>query len=189
MNNRRSSYKMAIMGLFIAIIILQTFIPWLGYLPLGPASVTILPATIIIGSILLGPGSGALLGGLWGGLAMVRSLVQPNVLTPVFSNPLVALPGRILVGLVTGYLAQRLPKRPWSPYLYGAIGSLINTLVTMTLAYFFARDAILTAMGISANSLLGFILAIVVSNGSIEAVVSSILVGLIAPRLQAVFSK
>ena len=32
----------------------------------------------------------------------IRNILQPTILSPVFINPLVALPGRILVGLIIG---------------------------------------------------------------------------------------
>lgn len=180
---QHSLYNMTMVSFFIALIIIQTFVPWLGYLPLGIANVTIVQVTIIIAGILLGPKNGAFLGLIWGILAIIRNILQPTILSPVFINPLVALPGRILVGLIIGLLAKKLGESRPAYFTYGAIGSLINTTVTMTLAYVFAKEAIFSAMGISSENLFSFILTIITANGILEAVISSFLVGLLTPIL------
>ena len=180
---QHSLYNMTMVSFFIALIIIQTFVPWLGYLPLGIANVTIVQVTIIIAGILLGPKNGAFLGLIWGILAIIRNILQPTILSPVFINPLVALPGRILVGLIIGLLAKKLGESRPAYFTYGAVGSLINTSVTMTLAYIFAKEAILSAMGISSENLFAFILTIITANGILEAVISSLLAGLLTPIL------
>lgn len=186
-NKQHSLYNMTMVSFFIALIIIQTFVPWLGYLPLGIANVTIVQVTIIIAGILLGPKNGAFLGLIWGVLAIIRNIMQPTILSPVFINPLVALPGRILVGLIIGFFAQKFGKSRPAYFIHGAIGSLINTSVTMTLAYIFAKEAIFAAMGISSENLFSFILTIITANGILEAVISSLLVGLLTPILLKAF--
>lgn len=180
---QHSLYNMTMVSFFIALIIIQTFVPWLGYLPLGIANVTIVQVTIIIAGILLGPKNGAFLGLIWGILAIIRNILQPTILSPVFINPLVALPGRILVGFIIGLLAEKFGKSRPAYFTYGAVGSLINTSVTMTLAYIFAKEVILSAMGISSENLFAFILTIITANGILEAVISSLLAGLLTPIL------
>lgn len=191
MNQRQNStYSIALVSFFIAIIIIQTFIPWLGYIPLGIANVTIVHVTVILGAILLGTNIGAGLGLVWGSLAILRNLIQPSILSPVFINPLVAIPGRVLVGWGVGFLMAHLPRCRWSYALSGAVGSIINTVFTMSLAYLFAKDAFFAAMGISDQNLLAVIIGIMVSNGILEAVISSLLTAFIAPPLvKALYSK
>ena len=61
-------------SLFIAIILMQSIVPWLGTLPLGAfilgAAVTIITFTVAIGAIVLGPRTGALLGMVWGAYSL-----------------------------------------------------------------------------------------------------------------------
>lgn len=180
---QHSLYNMTMMSFFIALIIIQTFVPWLGYLPLGVTNVTIVHVTVIIAGIILGPKNGAFLGLIWGVLAIIRNIMQPTVLSPVFINPLVALPGRILVGLIIGFLADKFTRSRPAYFVYGALGSLINTSVTMTAAYLFAKEAIFSAMGITSESLFSFILTIITANGILEAVIASLLVGILTPVL------
>ena len=63
---KRDSYqktkKMVIMAIFIAIIIIQTLVPILGFIPLGIMNATIIHVTVAIGAILLGAKEGAGLG-------------------------------------------------------------------------------------------------------------------------------
>lgn len=53
-------------ALFAALVIILAFTPFLGYIPLGFTRATIIHIPVIIGSILLGPKKGAVLGGVFG---------------------------------------------------------------------------------------------------------------------------
>ncbi|AZZ61266.1 ECF transporter S component [Oenococcus sp. UCMA 16435] len=55
MIHQTKAFHLAIMALFIAIVIIQNFVPLLGYIPIGPLSLTIIPITVIIAAVLLGP--------------------------------------------------------------------------------------------------------------------------------------
>lgn len=183
MKRKSHTYDLTLVSFFIAIILIQTFVPGLGYLPLGFANVTIVHVTVILGAILFGPHIGAGLGLAWGGLAIIRNLIQPSILSPVFINPLVAIPGRVLVGLGVGWLKLHLPNKRFYYALCGGLGSLINTVFTMSLAYMFAQEAFFKAMAISSQRLMGVIVSIMVSHGLIEALISSLLTALITPAL------
>ena len=67
---KRDSYqktkRMVIMAIFIAIIIIQTLVPILGFIPLGIMNATIIHVTVAIGAILLGWKEGAGLGFVFG---------------------------------------------------------------------------------------------------------------------------
>ncbi len=52
------------LAIFIAIILLQDFVPFFGNIPLGPLSITTLHVTVIIAAIVLGPVDGAIIGGI-----------------------------------------------------------------------------------------------------------------------------
>ena len=60
--SRISIADLAILGMFIAIIILMTAVPQLGYIQFFAIRITMLHIPVIIGSILLGPKKGAILG-------------------------------------------------------------------------------------------------------------------------------
>ena len=50
------------MAAFIAIMMIMTVVPVLGFIPLGFMNATIIHIPVIVGSILLGPKKGAVLG-------------------------------------------------------------------------------------------------------------------------------
>ena len=54
--------KIVLMSVFTAIIIIQTVVPFLGFIPVGVMNATIIHITVIIGAIMLGPYYGAGLG-------------------------------------------------------------------------------------------------------------------------------
>ena len=63
---RQRTFQMVLSAMFIAIIILQSFVPFLGNLPLVILDITIIHITVIVGGIVLGPQAGFLLGFTWG---------------------------------------------------------------------------------------------------------------------------
>ena len=54
------------LGVLSALIILLTFVPNIGYISYGVLSITIIHIPVIIGAIVMGPKSGAILGAVWG---------------------------------------------------------------------------------------------------------------------------
>lgn len=189
MKNSHRTYYLSVISLIIAVLIIQTFVPWLGYLPLGFANVTIAHVTVIIGAVLLGVRGGAIIGGTWGVLALIRSLVQPSLLSPIFYNPLVAIPPRLLVGLITALLYRFLRPRMSAMKagaIVGAVGALTNsTLVTLAVALF-AKTTYANLMHIPESAvLIGFITTIAF-NAIFECLVAAILTPVITRPLLAI---
>ena len=72
-------------AMFVAIILAMSFVPYLGYIPLGFMNATIIHVPVIIGAILLGPARGAFLGGIFGLTSMINNTFNPNLTSFVFS--------------------------------------------------------------------------------------------------------
>ena len=66
MNSLEKTRNMVVTAVFMAIIIIMAFVPFLGYIPLGFMNATIIHIPVIVGAILLGPKSGAFLGLVFG---------------------------------------------------------------------------------------------------------------------------
>ena len=79
MNNKKT-LSMVMTGLFMAIIAVMTFIPNVGYINLIVIKATLLHVPVIVGSIVLGPKKGAVLGatGFWAGIMIPAFLIQRN---------------------------------------------------------------------------------------------------------------
>ena len=54
MNKKTDVFQLTILSMLLAILIAQTFIPMLGYIPLGPIDVTIVHITVILAAVLFG---------------------------------------------------------------------------------------------------------------------------------------
>lgn len=77
MKQNSSALGLVQAALFSALIILLAFTPFLGYIPLGFTRATIIHIPVIIGSILLGPKQGAVLGLVFGLTSLVNNTVNP----------------------------------------------------------------------------------------------------------------
>ncbi|WP_367329536.1 ECF transporter S component [Limosilactobacillus sp.] len=174
-------------AIFMAIIILQDLVPFFGNIPLGPLSITTLHVTVILAAIILGPGEGAIIGGTWGVLTWVRAFVAPtSPLAPlVFTNPLVAILPRVMIGVVAGYPFRLVLRYSHSErlaaILAAAAGALTNTGLVLGLIYLFYRTpAVAQAYGVDVSHLLPALLAIMATNGLAELVLAVIVVPLVA---------
>ncbi|TPR25167.1 ECF transporter S component [Apilactobacillus timberlakei] len=178
--------------MFIAIILIQTTIPGIGNIPIGPLSITIIPITIIVASILLGSKNGAILGGVWGIITFIRAFWWPTSPLAVFVliNPIISVLPRMLVGLVSGLFYHKLVKYKINNKLLmslsGIIGSLINTVLVLFLIYIFYKNDSFNIYHINTNELLPYLLGIAGTNGLIEAILSGIFVPIIAVPLQKI---
>lgn len=84
-DGRSQTLGMVQVALFAALIIIMAFTPFLGYIPLGFTRATIIHVPVIIGSILLGPKKGAVLGGIFGLTSFINNTMNPTVTSFVFT--------------------------------------------------------------------------------------------------------
>lgn len=186
MTNQKTKYYI-MTTLFVAIVFVQTLIPWLGTMPLGAfvigASATIVQFTVALAGIILGPKYGAIVGFFWGMMSFFNALTHPGTIgSLMFQNPFTALIPRILVGLVIGWLFNRFLRRRsvvvWAIGLgfLGVLAALINTVgvVLLTAVGFTVMHTNFT--GIPNQHLLGWLISIVSFNAIFEVIVGFILV-------------
>ena len=89
MNRKEKTKRLVMLALLAAVLILMAFTP-LGYLRIGPLSITFNTIPVAIGSIALGPVCGAILGAVFGltsvmgGSALVMTLMSVNPVYRVF---------------------------------------------------------------------------------------------------------
>ncbi len=172
--------------LLLTILILQDFIPALGNIPIGPLSLTTLQITVMIGAVVMGPNTGMLLGGTWGVITWLRAFFYPSSpLAPlIFTNPIIAIVPRLLVGLVAGWLfiwLRKLMKDRWALIIVGAIGAMTNTILVLGGIYLFAHTPAVAKGYHTDVAHLGTVLGTALAtNGLAEMVLSMILVPAIA---------
>lgn len=186
MKKNRNVFQMTIISMLIAILIIQTFVPILGYIPLGPIDVTIVHITVILAAVLFGSKTGLAIGTAWGLLSMIRAYVQPTPFNIVFLNPLISVVPRMLVGWVSGLLFQAIKNRlsaRWSYTITALVGTLMNTVLVLGGIYVFAAETYANALGVSQNALLGVLGTVVATNGVIEVIASMIILPLVSAPL------
>lgn len=180
LKQKKKILQIALLALFTAIIILQNFIPFLGYIPLGVLNLTIIHVTVIIAAILLGPKDGAIVGGVWGTITFIRAFVWPtSPLAPiVFVNPLISILPRILIGVVAGYVfiwAKKWARsKIFAAGLAGALGSLTNTILVLGQIYLLYRGQSQAMYGLDTAALMPYLLGLVATNGLPEALIAAV---------------
>ncbi|AXY25817.1 ECF transporter S component [Suicoccus acidiformans] len=183
-SNKRTQ-RLVYEALFIALVILQTVVPFLGYIRIGPLSITLLPITVVLAAVWLGIRSGTLMGLAFGLSSLIRAwLVGNPVERLAATNPLISVIPRVLMGLCVGLLASLLIKRGlktrWIGIICGFMGAFLNTVFFLSaMALVHGNDVISFFGGASSDTLWTVLAAIVVGNGIPEAIASALLTPLI----------
>ncbi|QNQ80889.1 ECF transporter S component [Lactobacillus sp. PV034] len=181
-------------AIFIAILIIQSFVPYLGYIRILPGlpSITIIPLTVALAGVLLGTGFGAAMGLVWGILSLILAYTQPGDLVSLmlFQNPIIAIIPRAAAGFAGGMIGQaaNLQKRGQTIFVYvmaGLVTSAVNTLLVIGLtSLFFMRDPriLLHNLGQDQNQtpLIGILLTVLGMNGITEAIFTGFVTPFIA---------
>nr|CCC56619.1 integral membrane protein [Weissella thailandensis fsh4-2] len=193
------SRHLVLTALFIAVILLQSIVPWLGTLPLGAfavgAAVTIITYTVAIGAMVLGPKTGALLGFVWGAYSLWHAWASvPSIGALIFRNPITALVPRIMVGLLTGYLYQKfvqqyeLKKQGPGLAILGSLSAVINTTLVLLITWFSFTVMDTSFTGIPNTNLAQWLIVSIAGfNGIFEIIVGAILVPLIGLPIMTYF--
>ncbi|HJA73357.1 MAG TPA: ECF transporter S component [Candidatus Limosilactobacillus faecipullorum] len=195
MQQRSQIRRLTRRSLLLVLIIVQDLVPFIGNLPLGPLSITTMPVTVAVIAALFGPIEGTLAGMVWGILTFIRAFVYPSsALAPlIFTNPLISVVPRILVGLFAGWtfwLVQKSGRTGIAASLSGLVASLTNTILVLGGIYLFANTPQVAAGYHVSQTNLGVALAAIVgTNGIAEAVLAAIVVPLLVVPLCKVIQR
>lgn len=98
--------------MFLAIMLIMTFVPSLGFISIGGAiSITLLHIIVLIGAILMGWKRGLLYGFFFGILSLIKAATSPvSILDPYFVNPLISVLPRAAFGLLAGLSFDAIKK-------------------------------------------------------------------------------
>lgn len=203
MNNKKT-LSMVMTGLFMAIIAVMTFIPNVGYINLIVIKATLLHVPVIVGSIVLGPKKGAVLGATFGITSLIKNTLEPSLLSFAFSpfyqvgdiggngwSVVIALVPRILVGVIPYFVFTGIEKllknikmrRTIALPLACASGALINTLLVMHLIFFCFREEFAAAQSVALDVVYSMILGIIAANGIPETIVAVVIGGAVSLAL------
>lgn len=184
--------KMILAAIFIAMIVLLAFTPMLGYIKIGPLSITTIGIPVIIGSIILGPYYGMLLGFVFGLTSFLQCFMGDAFgaalvgISPVFTFITCIVP-RVLVGLVPALLYRLIMKRPTNSrpvavFVSALAGSLTNTVFFLGfLGLLFGRTEFIRSMQVQADGTTISLFALLVGFAGVNAIAEAVAVAIIAP--------
>ena len=177
---RAKTLWMAQTAILAAIIILMAFTP-LGYLRAGPIEITFLTIPVVVGAILLGPASGALLGGVFGATSFATAFSSPFgaallAINPFYTFILTMVP-RILMGWFVGLIFRALFKIDQTKIVSYTVaslsGALLNTILFVgALFLFFGNSEYLRSFGDNTIEILGVLVTV---NAAAEAAATMVL--------------
>lgn len=173
------------LALLVAIQILLTSTN-LGYLPIGPVHITLVHIPVLVAAMVLGPVAGGILGLSFGITSMIMATMSASldsiVFSPVLSgSPLslmVAVVPRVLFGLIAGWLFILLQK--WNcpmrlnSILSAVISTFLHSIMVLGSIYLFLGQTYADLTSIAYSTLLAVFGGVILSNGSIEAVVAAV---------------
>ena len=186
------------LALLVAIMLVLAFTP-LGYLKLGPAlEITFMTIPVAVGAILLGPASGAFLGGVFGLTSFIQCFGMSQFGATLLGIDavrtfLVCMVSRVLMGWLCGLIFQALHKLDKTRFLSYAAASLsaavLNTVFFMGLLMllFGQTDFILNMRG--GMNLIAFLAAFVGIQGVVEAIVAFALGTAISKAVSVVLAR
>lgn len=168
--------QLTIVGMLSAISIILG-VTGLGFIPIPPVRATIMHVPVIIGAILEGPLVGALVGLIFGIFSIVQAITTPTPVSFIFMNPLVSIMPRILIGLTAYYTYKTIKTKnnTISIGISAAVGSLTNTLGVLGMIYLIYLGPYARALNISTSAAKKGILAVAMTNGIPEAILSVII--------------
>ena len=195
MNTQKNkTYRIAILGILSAFIIVQTFITFLGNIPIPPLNPTIIHITVIVAAFVLSTKDGMLVGLVWGLARMVKAYTLPA--SPLdlllWTNPVIAVVPRVMVGLVAGLVFHAFLKRKQEKVgmvTAAVLGSLTNTVLVLGFIALFYGNEYATALNVDPSNLLKVLAGIVATNGIGEAVAAGLIAPFIATALMKVRRK
>ena len=141
MKQTSGTRRLTQLALLAALLLVMNFTP-LGYLQVGPLSMSLMSIPVAIGAMLMGPVDGAILGGVFGATSFLQAVQGTSAMgaalfaySPVGSI-VVCFVARVLVGLCCGLVYQGMRKiLPGKEKVCAAVGgfsaAFLNTVFFM----------------------------------------------------------
>ena len=169
------------LSVFVALIIIKSWVPMLGNIPTPVLSITYIHVTVILATLWLGWKEGVLVGTAWGLNSWIRALTVPlsPIHAQVLSDVMVSVLPRMLMPLILAGLIVVFKSWSKNPRLVGALagfsGSFLNTFLVLGAMVLFKQEAYMTIQGVDQTGLWKLLGGIIATNGILEAFVAAIL--------------
>ncbi len=200
MESKKTNVRKIAFLAMLAGILLVMGMTGIGFIPLPVIKATTMHIPVILGAILLGPGAGAILGGVFGLCSIWANTTSPGLLSFAFS-PFMSTTGfigvckalwiglgcRILFGAIAGWL-WKLLKRWLSKDLLAlpitaVIATLCHTILVMGSIYILLAQQYAAAKNVALSAVFGLVLGTVTASGIPEAIAAGVLVTVIGKAI------
>lgn len=172
----------------------------IGFIPLPVIKATTMHVPVILGAVLLGPGAGATLGGVFGLCSIWANTTNPGLLSFAFSPFMTTegLPGvakslwialgcRILFGYLAGWIWKLCKKLVKQDYIAlpvtAAVSTILHTLLVMCSIYLLLAQQYAAAKNVAVTAVLGLVMGTITASGIPEAIIAAVLVTIIGKAL------
>ena len=202
-SRKKDTRYLTSVALMAAVVILLANTP-LGMIHLPIIKATTVHIPVILGAVILGPGAGAIMGGVFGVCSLISNTMAPTLLSFAFSPfmSMTGIPGalkalwisvgcRMMIGLVSGWLWIFMKKVNVNHLLalpiVGFVGSMTNTIFVMGSIYVLLAGEYAAARTVAVDAVWGLIMGTILASGVPEAIAAAILVVLIGKVMLSVF--
>lgn len=192
---------MTLLAMFIAIIAVMAFVPYLGFITIGAISATIIPIPVLIGGVLLGRKGGIILGLTFGVVSLIRGAMSVNF-DYLFIFPWVSVLPRFIFGLLI-YDTYQIIKKIFRIQILSLVIaffllSMIHSLLVLpmlvttfpivlgspSLQGIVGGDNVTFIQSIdSFRAVMGLIFGILISNSIVEALLAASIGAIVTDRL------
>ena len=193
MNKKNVDVRYLVSLAMMCAVLLVLGMTGIGFIQLPVIKATTMHIPVILGAILLGPGAGAVLGGVFGLCSIWANTTAPGLLSFAFSPFMTTegLPGvlkslwialgcRILLGLLAGWFWKLFKKVLKKDYVAlpvtAALASVCHTILVMGSIYILLAQQYADAKNVAASAVFDLVLGTIVASGIPEAIAAAILV-------------
>lgn len=206
-SNKERTREMTILAMFIAIILIMTFVPYLGYIQIPNfPSILLVHIPVLIGGALLGRKAGLVLGLTFGIGSLIKASYSPG-LDYLFIFPWVSVVPRVIFGVVIYDVVRFFKKLIKLPIVAYAVSFILLTVLHTVMVVPLLFSAFPLAFGVAIadnvgtanldwitanNSLNGFFVVmggIFTTNGLVEALLAGSIGGIVVDRITVLRSK
>ena len=183
----RNTKIMAVKTIAIALIIMMTIVPNLGYIHTPWLKITLIHIPVILISMLFGTKMGIFMGLLFGFSSFISNTFNPSVLSFVFTpfyklgdigggvaSIIICFIPRLLLGVLSGTLASKNLNKV-KLFISGFFLTLFHTITVLSLIYIFYNNEYASVMKLASNGVIKALMIIVGVNGIPEAITAGIL--------------
>ena len=187
--------SLTLMAILIAVMLLMGYVPNLGFIMIGPISITLMCIPVIIATLVLGLKTGLMMGLLFAVISISKIFVMPDAFSAIVVDDfgrygvlymLCLLIPRILIPVTTWGMGKAMKtKKEYANLAVASLaGSLTNTAVYLILVSLTLTPLLCTFYSVDAAGTVAVIWGIVLTNGLPEAVFATLICPAIARALK-----